>query len=282
MRVVSELRQSYPLAALLKLAGIPRSTFYYILGRLDRPNRHATLRAAIHEICAENRGRYGYRRVTKDLNERGVVANHKLVMKLMKEEHLTCQVRMKKYRSYRGEIGKIASDLIQRNFTATAPNQKWTTDITEFSLCGSKLYLSPILDMFNSEIVDYTISDHPVFKQVTDMVESAFSKIPDGTNLIFHSDQGWQYQHRDYQEMLQKKGIRQSMSRKGNCLDNSIMENFFGLLKSELLYLQSFESLEHFRRELVDYIDYYNNRRIKLKLKGMSPVKFRTHSQLVA
>lgn len=270
------------MAALLKLAGIPRSTFYYILSRLDRPDKHTALREAIHEICAEHHGRYGYRRVTLDLQERGIVANHKLVMKLMKEEQLTCQVRMKKYRSYRGEIGKIASDLIQRNFTATAPNQKWTTDITEFSLFGCKLYLSPILDMFNSEIVDYTISDRPVFKQVTDMVESAFCKIPDGTNLIFHSDQGWQYQHRDYQKMLQKKGIRQSMSRKGNCLDNSIMENFFGLLKSELLYLQTFESLEQFKRELVDYIDYYNNRRIKLKLKGMSPVKFRTHSQLIA
>jgi putative transposase len=270
------------LAALLKLAGIPRSTFYSILSRLDRPDRHASLREAIREICAEHQGRYGYRRVTLDLRERGLIANHKLVMKLMKEEQLTCQVRMKKYRSYRGEIGKVAPDLIQRDFSATAPNQKWTTDITEFSLFGSTLYLSPILDMFNSEIVDYTISDRPVFKQVTDMVKAAFSKIPDRTNLIFHSDQGWQYQHRDYQKMLQDKGVRQSMSRKGNCLDNSIIENFFGLLKSELLYLQDFESLEHFKRELVEYIDYYNNRRIKLKLKGMSPVKFRTHSQLVA
>jgi len=282
VRVVSELRQFYPLAELLKLAGIPRSTFYYILGRLDRPDRHAILRAAIHKICAEHRGRYGYRRVTMDLNEHGIVVNHKLVMKLMKEEHLTCQVRMKKYRSYRGEIGKIAPDLIQRDFSAAAPNQKWTTDITEFSLFGCKLYLSPILDMFNSEIVDYTISDRPVFKLVTDMVAAAFSKIPDETNLIFHSDQGWQYQHRNYQSMLQDKGVRQSMSRKGNCLDNSIMENFFGLLKSELLYLQTFESLDHFKRELVEYIDYYNNRRIKLKLKGMSPVDYRTHSQLVA
>jgi transposase InsO family protein len=220
--------------------------------------------------------------VTLDLRERGTIANHKLVMKLMKQEQLTCQVRMKKYRSYRGEIGKIAPDLIQRNFSATAPNQKWTTDITEFSLFGSKLYLSPILDMFNSEVVDFTISDRPFLKQVTDMVKSAFSKIPDGSKLIFHSDQGWQYQHSEYQKLLRDKCVIQSMSRKGNCLDNSIMENFFGLLKSELLYLQTFESLDHFKRELVEYIDYYNNRRIKLKLKGMSPVMYRTHSQLVS
>jgi putative transposase len=270
------------LAELLKLAGIPRSTFYYILGRLDRPDKHTNLREVIREICTEHRGRYGYRRVTLELKNRGITVNHKLVMKLMKEEQLTCQVRMKKYRSYRGEIGKIASDLIQRDFSATAPNEKWTTDITEFSLFGSKLYLSPILDMFNSEIVDYTISDHPVLKQVTDMVEAAFSKIPDATNLIFHSDQGWQYQHQAYQKLLREKGVRQSMSRKGNCLDNSVMENFFGLLKSELLYLQTFESFDHFKCELIEYIDDYNNRRIKLKLKGMSPVVYRTHSQLVA
>lgn len=213
------------MAALLKLAGIPRSTYYYVLSRLDRPDKHASLREAIHEICAKNLGRYGYRRVTLDLHESGIVTNHKLVMKLMQEEQLTCQVRMKKYRSYRGEIGKVAPDLIQRDFSATAPNQKWTTDITEFSLFGSKLYLSPILDMFNSEIVEYTISDRPVFKQVTDMVDAAFSRIPDGTDLVFHSDQGWQYQHPRYQKRLQDKGVRQSMSRKGNCLDNSIMKN---------------------------------------------------------
>lgn len=270
------------MAALLKLAGLPRSTFYYILNNTERPEKHASLRAEIHLICAENFGRYGYRRVTMELHKRGVLANHKLVMKLMRQEHLTCMVRMKKYRSYRGEVGRIAPDMIQRDFTATAPNQKWTTDITEFSLLGQKLYLSPILDMYNGEIISYTISDRPVLKQVTDMVEAAFALIPDGTNLIFHSDQGWQYQHISYQKMLQDKGIRQSMSRKGNCLDNSVMENFFGLLKSELLYLHSFESFEDFKHELEDYIDYYNNNRIKVKLKGMSPVEFRTHSRLVA
>ena len=187
-------------------------------------------------------------------------------------------VRIKKYRSYKGETGKVAPNLIQRDFTATAPNQKWTTDITEFSLFGTKLYLSPILDMYNSEIISYSISEHPVLGQVMDMLDKAFEKIPDNTNLIFHSDQGWQYQHKTYQYRLRKKGIRQSMSRKGNCLDNSIMENFFGLLKSELLYLRKFESIEEFKKELENYIDYYNNKRIKEKLKGMSPVQYRTHS----
>ncbi len=191
-------------------------------------------------------------------------------------------VRIKKYRSYKGQIGKIAPNLIQRDFKANRPNQKWTTDITEFSLFGTKLCLSPVLDMYNGEIVSYSISERPVLNQVMDMLNKAFEKIPDNTNLIFHSDQDWQYQHRHYQKRLKDKGIRQSMSRKGNCLDNSIMENFFGLLKSELLYLKEFCSMEGLRIELEQYIDYYNNKRIKCKLKGLSPVQYRLQSSFVA
>lgn len=200
----------------------------------------------------------------------------------MKQLSLKCEVRIKKYRSYKGEIGKVAPNLINRDFHASAPNQKWTTDITEFSLFGTKLYLSPILDMYNSEIVSYNISDRPHLGQVMDMLDKAFAKIPDGTNLIFHSDQGWQYQHRVYQQRLKAKGICQSMSRKGNCLDNAVMENFFGLLKSELLYLRKFKDINEFKDELEKYIFYYNNYRIKGKLKGMSPVQYRTHSLISA
>ena len=136
--------------------------------------------------------------------------------------------------------------------------------------------------MYNGEIISYEISDRPVLGQVLRMLDNAFAKIPDNTNLIFHSDQGWQYQHKTYQKRLKDKGIRQSMSRKGNCLDNSIMENFFGLLKSELLYLREFDSMEEFRIELERYIDYYNNKRIKAKLKGLSPMQYRLQSLSVA
>ena len=181
----------------------------------------------------------------------------------MKELGLVCLVRMKKYRSYKGEAGKIAPNLLQRNFRAEKPNQKWVTDVTEFNLFGEKLYLSPILDLCSGDLVSYTISARPVLDMVTSMLDKAFEKLPDGTGLILHSDQGWQYQHKKYQTMLKEKGIRQSMSRKGNCLDNAVIENFFGLLKSELLYLQKFDSIEHFKRELLDYLDYYNNYRIK-------------------
>ena len=200
----------------------------------------------------------------------------------MEEEGLTSKVRMKKYRSYRGQVGKIAPNIIDRDFKADRPNQKWTTDITEFALFGKKLYLSPILDMFNGEIVSYDISTAPALPQVMNMLEKAFAKVKETKGIIFHSDQGWQYQHTYYQKTLKNHGIIQSMSRKGNCLDNSVMENFFGLLKSELLYLQEFKSLEDFEKKLYEYIYYYNNKRIKLKLKGMSPVEYRTHSSIAA
>ena len=247
-----------------------------------RPDKYRVEKEEITAIYHENQGRYGYRRITLEMRNRGYVINHKTVSRLMKDLGLKCQVRIKRYRSYKGEIGKVAPNLIDRNFHADAPNQKWTTDITEFSLFGKKLYLSPILDMYNGEIISYNISERPHLGQVMDMLDKAFEKIPDNTGLVFHSDQGWQYQHKMYQYRLKEKGIRQSMSRKGNCLDNAVMENFFGLLKSELLYLREFESFEEFKEELEKYIYYYNHQRIKGKLKGLSPVQYRIQSLLVA
>jgi putative transposase len=267
---------------LVKIAGIPRSTYYYYTKNIAKPDKYAQVKKQIHHIFHENKGRYGYRRITLEMHNRGYVINHKTVQRLMKEQGLHCAVRLKKYYSYKGTVGKIAPNIICRNFNAVKPNMKWVTDITEISLFGQKLYLSPILDLYNDEIISYNISCRPLFSQVTDMLNKAFEKIPDNTNLILHSDQGWQYQMKVYQQALIEKGIRQSMSRKGNCLDNAVMENFFGLLKTELLYLQKFDSIEQFIRELHDYIEYYNNRRIKAKLKGMSPVNYRTHSKKIA
>lgn len=185
--------------------------------------------------------------------------------------------KWKKYSSYEGTVGKVAENIINRNFAAQTPNQKWTTDITEFRLSFGKIYLSPILDMYNSEIVSYVISKSPKFAQVTTMIDMAFDKIPDDTGIIFHSDQGWQYQHKTYVKALKKKGIIQSMSRKGNCLDNSIMENFFGVLKREMFYgyEKSFKSLYDLEQKIDEYIEYYNSTRIKMKLKGLSPYQFK-------
>jgi len=257
---------------------MPKSTFYYYLKKTKKPDKYAEIKVRIKEIYHKHKGRYGYRRITLELRNSGIKINHKTVQSLMRALGLKSMVRVRKYKSYRGEVGEIAPNILNRNFRADKPNVKWVTDMTEFSLFGVKLYLSPILDLYNGEIISYAIADRPAFQSTVDMIEKAFAKIPDNANLILHSDQGWQYQMKPYQSMLAKKGVIQSMSRKGNCLDNAVMENFFGLLKSELLYLQTFDSVEHFKRELVDYIDYYNNRRIKCKLKGLSPVQFRQQS----
>jgi putative transposase len=247
-----------------------------------QPDKYGEIKEQITNIYVQNKGRYGYRRITSELRNRGYIINHKTVQRLMKTMGIVCQVRMKKYKAYKGDVGKIAPNLLERDFKAIAPNQKWVTDVTEFSLFGHKLYLSPILDLYSSDIVSYTISERPVLSMTISMLEQAFDQIEDGANLILHSDQGWQYQHKRYQKMLNAKGVRQSMSRKGNCLDNAVIENFFGLLKSELLYLQEFESMEQFKQELIDYLDYYNYHRIKTKLKGLPPAIHRQQALTVA
>jgi transposase InsO family protein len=232
------------------------------------------IKPIILQIFNENKRRYGYRRITGELHKRGILINHKTVLRLMKELCLYCLVRIKKYNSYKGEVGKVAPNLLNREFEAEDPNVKWVTDITEFHLFGEKIYLSPILDLYNGEIISYEISNNPRFSQVMSMLDSAFKKIPDNTGLILHSDQGWQYRMEAYRQALISKGIRQSMSRKATCLDNAVMENFFGHLKSELLYNQKFESTNHFIQELHEYMDYYNSKRIKKKLNYMSPIEY--------
>lgn len=249
---------------------------------MKQPDKYRELKDVIKQIFSENKGRYGYRRITMELHNRGYRVNHKTVQKLMRQCGLKCEIRRRKYRSYKGEVGKVAPNIIARDFKADRPNQKWTTDVTEFAVNNQKVYLSPILDMYNGEIISYNISLHPTFHQTMDMLDKAFAKIPDNTGLILHSDQGWQYQMGRYQLRLKEKGIIQSMSRKGNCLDNSVMENFFGLLKTEMYYKHSFHSVEHLINEIEIYIDYYNNKRIKSKLKGLSPVQYRIQSSLVA
>lgn len=209
------------------------------------------------------------------MHNRGYTINHKTVSKLMKEADISCKVRIKKYRSYKGEKGKIAPNLLSRNFQSDKPLSKLVTDVTEFSLCGVKRYLSPVLDLFNGEIVCYTLYEHPVLDMVLDMEQKLISNKGLEKGAILHSDQGWQYQHKRYQQILKDNGLIQSMSRKGNCLDNAVMENFFGLLKSELLYLHDFKSIEEFETELHKYIGYYNEHRIKNRLGWKSPIQYR-------
>ena len=264
---------------LLKLAEIPRSTFYYYLNNFKKEDKYAVIKDEILSIFHENKGRYGYRRITLELKNRGYKINHKTVTRLMRILGLKSIQRPKrKYVSYKGTIGQIADNLLNRDFNADNPNEKWTTDVTEFKVNDEKLYLSPIIDLFNGEVVSFNLSRHPVFNQVVDMLEKAFNKIPDNTNLILHSDQGWQYQMKQYQAMLKEKGIRQSMSRKGNCLDNGCAENFFGLLKSEMFYPKEkeYKNIEELEKEIIEYIEYYNSYRIVSKLK-ISPIQYRNN-----
>ncbi|KQL45227.1 hypothetical protein AN963_27355 [Brevibacillus choshinensis] len=268
--------------ALLQLAGIPRSSYYYFVRTISRPDKHAEMKTLIQAIFHEHKGRYGYRRIKDELRNLGHQVNHKKVQRLMKELGLKSIVRMKKYRSYKGNVGKIAPNVLDRNFRAEKPNEKWVTDITEFKLFGEKLYLSPMLDLFNGEIIAYTIDSRPRYSLVSKMLEEAFKRLTEQDHLLIHTDQGWHYQMSKYQHALKEKNVTQSMSRKGNCYDNAVMENFFGILKSEFLYTQEFESIEHFKQELANYIDYYNFKRIKTKLKGLSPVQYRTQTLHVA
>jgi len=272
-----ELRHKYDLNLLLNRTNMARSSFYYYEKQIKTYDKYKIIKELIKSIYHKHKGRYGYRRITDELNNTGIIINHKTVSKLMKFMGLKSIIRIKKYKSYKGEQGKIAPNILERNFKTTAPNVKWATDITEFNVSGKKLYLSPIIDLFNQEIVSYELTERPVFNQVVIMLKKAFKKIPNNTYLTLHSDQGWQYQMKQYQNLLKEKGITQSMSRKGNCLDNAIIENFFGILKSELYYTQKFSSIDELKHEIKQYIYYYNNERIKSNLNKMSPIQYRAH-----
>lgn len=272
----------FSLNILLKIIKLARSTYYYHLKQLYKTDKNQDIKIEIQSIYREHKGNYGYRRIHLELRNRGYSVNHKKVQRLMKVLGLVARIRRKrKYSSYQGEIGKKAENLIQRQFEAAKPMEKCYTDVTEFAIPASarKLYLSPVLDGFNSEIIAFNLSCSPNLEQVQTMLERAFTE-EHYENTILHSDQGWQYQHDSYHRFLESKGIQASMSRKGNSPDNGMMESFFGILKSEMFYgyEKSFQSLKQLEQAIVDYINYYNNKRIKVKLKGLSPVQYRTKS----
>lgn len=271
------MRHGHRLALLLRAAGLARSTFYY-QSKVSLTDKHAALKESINSVYHEHKGRYGYRRITETLKHNGRVINHKKVQRLMQLMGLQSLVKAKKYRSYRGSEGLVAPDLLKREFKAGAPNQKWATDVTEFKVKGQKLFLSPVMDLYNGEILAYQINRRPEFKMVSAMLEQAFERLHPDDKPILHSDQGWQYRQLTYRHMLAGKNIEQSMSRKGNCLDNAAMESFFGTLKSEYFYLESFENVDQLASGLEDYIAYYNQKRISLRLNGLSPIQFRTQA----
>ena len=278
MSLITQLRDKHALDNLLVAADIARSTFYYHSKQQNKPDEDKGLKSQILSLYHRHKGRYGYRRITYALRSLGWLINHKKVQRLMQLMGLKSLVRPKKYRSYRGQEGRIADNLLKRQFDAARPNEKWVTDVTEFNVMGEKLYLSPMLDLYNGEIVAYEMMYRPELRLVTNMTKQALNKLDRNSKPVVHSDQGWQYQNRRYQQLLLERGLIQSMSRKGNCLDNATMESFFGTLKSELFYLQKWQSVGQLKKAIDEYIHYYNHERIKLKLKGLSPVQYRTQA----
>ena len=236
----------------------------------------------VKQIYQKHNGRYVYRRITlalrKSLSE---AVNYKTIAKIMRALQLKSVIRVKKYKSYKGDIGIATANILQRNFKAENPYEKWVTDVTEFKVAGNKLYLSPIMDLFNGEIISYNLSTSPNYRQVKDMLEKAFRRRKKDSKghmqTILHSDQGTLYRLKIYQDLVQENKMIQSMSRKGNCLDNAIIENFFGVLKSELFYLKKYNSILELSKDIREYIKYYNNERIRINLNGMSPVEYRAH-----
>ena len=255
-----------------------RSVYYYWVSASNQADPYLDTKTQISAIYHRHKGRYGYRRVYLELRNESCYLNHKTVQRLMGQLGLKSTVRPKRYQSYKGSVGKTAPNLLERNFAAEHPNQKWVTDVTQFNIKGERIYLSPILDLYNGEIITYEIAQRPQISSVMQMLKSAFKRLKNEDKLILHSDQGWQYQMALYQEALREQGIAQSMSRKGNCLDNAVMENWFGIMKTEFFYRKKFECIESFKKELCEYIHYYNHDRIKQKLKGLSPVQYRTQS----
>ena len=282
--LIKELREEgYALKHLLKALGISRSTYYYEISKKDKvKERNSELSAEISSIFAENKGRYGVRRVYQTLLSCGHQVNHKRVQRIMHQLGLMGKRPKEKYHSYKGEVGKVAANIINRDFSTERPLQKWTTDVSQFNLPWGKCYISPILDMNTNEIISYNLSLSPNLEQIKDMLAKAFQRFPSVQGLIMHSDQGWQYQHEFYRNELAKHGVIQSMSRKGNCYDNCIMETFFGRLKNEMFYgfEKNYPSFEAFQNAIAEYIDYYNNIRIQAKTKWMPPSKFREASMM--
>jgi len=275
-KIVEELKETHKLNILLKILGLSRSSYYYTKNKEDKDKKNKNIEEAILLIQEKNKYRYGYRRITLELKNMGFIVNHKKVLRLTRKLGVLSFVRpTRKYNSYKGEIGKIADNIIDRDFFASEPLKKCYTDVTQFKVGEDKVYLAPIIDGYNAEIIAYNISFSPNMEQQHEMLSQLQDKRYDG--MILHSDQGWQYQHISYRQSLKTKGITQSMSRKGTSADNAFMESFFGVLKSEMYYgfENTFKNKYELKEAIIDYIKYYNEERIKLNLGGLSPVNYR-------
>jgi transposase InsO family protein len=278
-----ELKQEgFRLKDILIVVGIPEATYHYHVIRFDKEDSETELKELITDLFYQFKERYGYKRITDEVKKHGYCINHKKVYRIMKELGLKCVKFMRKsrkYNSYKGKVGKVAKNRINRRFNTPIPLQKLVTDITEFKCAGdAKLYLNPILDLYNGEVISYGITKRPTLDLVIEPLEKAIDIIKSRATFrtTIHSDQGWHYQHNKWVKTLKKNKVFQSMSRKATCADNASMENFFGILKQEMYYGEKLVSYDELKRRIEEYIHWYNNERSKKKLTGLSPVEYRT------
>ena len=276
--MLSDPQGKYRLTCLLKAIHLSKSTYMFHKYRIEAAKEPETeLEKLVLEEFKENKGRYGVRRITASLRLKGHHINHKVVQRIMKKYHLKGKTpkKIRKYSSYMGTVGKVAENLLKRQFNVDVPNKVFVTDVTEFKFSWGKVYLSPVMDLYNREIIGYDIARHPDFNQIKRMMDSALKGRTITKEALFHSDQGWQYQMKEFGQILKSYGITQSMSRKGNCHDNSVMENFFGRLKVEMFYGEekSFKDFDEFKEKLEDNILWYNTERIKEYLHWKSPIQ---------
>jgi putative transposase len=280
--IIEEMSAKYPITLLCKIAGVSRSGYYKWLHNNNvftpRKAENEVLKEKILECYSKVKGTYGYRRVQAWLRKKyGFRVNKKRVHRLMRELGIQAKIRQKKRYFGQKEVYVISDNHLNREFTAQRPNEKWVTDITYLQNNGHRLYLSAIKDLFDGEIIAYTIGERNDLQLVLDTVKQAVKgkRKKDVKGVLLHSDQGFQYTSRQYNKLLTEYKIKASMSRKGNCLDNASMESFFSHLKAECLYLNKFQTPEEMAEAVRNYITFYNEERIQLKLNGCSPKEFR-------
>lgn len=269
---------------LLEIAGLSKSTYSYHMQperyrqATERAARETALETAVTAVFASAYQRYGYRRIHQDLKDAGVTASARRVRLAMRRIGLVCQVRRKRRRTMQqGGWGKRVPNRLRRQWRTTTPNQKWVTDITQFLIRDQCIYLSPIMDLYDRQIIAYTIAPSPTFAFTNEALRMAVATLQPGEHVLVHSDQGFHYQHPSWQQILSAAGATQSMSRKGNPYDNAVIESFFSHLKEELVNHRTFDTVETFVQELHSYIAWYNTKRISMKLNGMCPVHYRTY-----
>lgn len=276
--------EGFRLKDIFLFVGIPEATYHYHVKNFGKEDLDTELKELITDLFKKFHERYGYKRITKELKKLGHSVNHKKVYRLMRELGLKCVKFMRKsrkYNSYKGKVGKVAKNRISRRFNTNIPLQKLVTDITEFKCLGEeKLYLSPILDLYNGEVIAFGMKKRPTLDLVMEPLIESIGVIKNHATYrtTIHSDQGWHYQHNQWVKTLKKNKVFQSMSRKATCADNASMENFFGILKQEMYYGEKLVSYEDLKRKIEEYIYWYNNERSKEKLTGLSPVEYRTQS----